>query len=163
MKDIRQDLGLDKLKKDYGTLKTKWDMPSFSMLNEQFEIEKIAEQETDLLLREIRKAITEKVVAFLRFLEILINPSNAPLFIFAVLKNLSPAEKKLVERIYQKLCDFEIAAISLDLSYDEKQEIKFIKDASKRWRDMSDDLKELSAGIQKAWNASSEKKERNYF
>ena len=165
IKNIRlgDEFGLGRLKKDYEKLKGKWSMPAFSLLNQQFEIERISEHETDMLLREIRKAITEKAVAFLRFLEILINPTNAPFFIFALLKNMSPQDKKLVERIYEKLCEYEIAAISLDLFYDEKAEAKFIKESSKKWQDMNADLKELSAAIHNAWKASSEKKEKNYF
>src|SRR3989338_1025454 len=165
IKNIRlgDEFGLGRLKKDYEKLKGKWSMPAFSLLNQQFEIERISEHETDMLLREIRKAITEKAVAFLRFLEILINPTNAPFFIFALLKNMSPQDKKLVERIYEKLCEYEIAAISLDLFYDEKAEAKFIKESSKRWQDMTLDLKELSSVIQKAWHASTEKKEKSYF
>lgn len=157
------EFGLNVLKEEYERERKKHNLPTFRQLNEEFEIERIADHETDMLLREVRKAITEKAVAFLRFLELVLNPTNAPFFMFAVLKNLSASDKKLVEEIYQKLCEFEIKAISLDMEYNEKSEAEFIKDALKKWQSMHKEMRELGEVISKAWHASSEKKERNYF
>ena len=156
------EFGLAVLKKDYEVLKNKYKLPRFQQLNEDFEIERVADRETDMLLREIIKAITEKAVAFLRFLELVLNPTNAPFFMFAILKNLSANDKKLIEEIYEKLCEFEIKAISLDMEYKEKSEAGFISYSAKKWQSMHSEMKELGEIISKAWYASSDKKERNY-
>lgn len=157
------EFGLEKLKGDYEALRKKFNLPSFQQLNEEFEIERIAEHETDILLREVRKAITEKAIAFLRFLELMINPSSAPFFLLSIIKDFSISDKKLVEKIYRKLCEFEIKAIALDLKYNEKTEAEFIRESARKWQDLQDDLQELSTLINRAWNATSEKKERSYF
>ncbi len=163
MAKAKIEFGLEKLKQDYEKLRRKGKLPSFQLLNEEFEIERIAEHETDTLLREIRKAITEKTIAFLRFFELIINPSNAPFFLLSIIKHFSALDKKLVEKIYQQLCGFEIEAINLDFKYNEKAEAGFINDAVKKWRCMQDDLQEISKSMERAWNASFEKKERSYF
>ncbi len=157
------DFGLESLKKKYDNERAKHSLPSFAQLNEQFEIERIADHETDMLLREVRKAITEKAVAFLRFLELMLNPSNAPFFMFTIIKNLNGTDKKVVEQIYEKLCEFEIKAISLDLRYNEEKEAEFIKYASKEWKGMEGQFAELDEIITRAWKSSSKKKERDYF
>jgi len=155
---------LEKMKADYTKFKGRYGLPDFNKLNKDFEIEKVAEHETDYLLREIRKIIAEKEIAILRFLEMLLNPSNAPFFVFSIIKNLSNADKKVIEKIYEAICDFEISAISLDLVYDEKKEAEFINNASKKWNEMSDDLKEFSNIISRAWKTSSgEKTKKDYF
>lgn len=154
---------LETLKQEYEKFKKKYDLPEFQKLNEEFEIEKIAEQETDFLLREIRKAINEKAMGFLRFLELILNPTNAPFFMFTILRNLNSVDKKLVENIYEKICGFEIEAISLDLAYSEKKEAEFIKNAAKKWGSMREDLLELSEVIEKAWKASSDKGKKDYL
>ena len=46
---------LEELKKKYEKLQKQYSLPSFEKLNEEFDIEKIAENETDFLLREVRK------------------------------------------------------------------------------------------------------------
>ncbi len=160
----KKESDLEALKKEYAKLRGKYkNLPSFQQLNEDFEIEKIAEKETEFLLREIRKAIAEKSIAFLRFLESLINPSNAPLFIFAILKNLSAQEKKIVEKIYREFCKEEISTLKLDVCYDEKEEVRFIIDSTKRWQELRPELEKLTIALEKAWEKTAEKKEKSYF
>lgn len=154
---------LEKLKADYEKSRKKYNLPAFQLLNEEFEIERIAEHETELLLREIRKAITEKAIAFLRFLELMINPSAAPFFLLSVIKHLNASDKKVVNEIYRKVCEFEIKAIALDMKYSEKAEAEFIKYASCKWQEMHPEFQELSKAIGIAWNASFDRKERSYF
>lgn len=154
---------LDILKKNYEKEKQKYKLPSFQQLNEEFEIERAAERETDMLLRELRKAMTEKAIAFLRFVELLLNPTNAPFFMFSIIKNLTASDKKLIEGIYKQLCEFEIKAIALDMEYSEKAEAEFIKYCYGQWKGMKVEMKELSEAISKAWHMSAEKKERDYF
>jgi hypothetical protein len=157
------EFGLDKLKKDYKKYQTKYSLPNFEDLNKFFEIERVADHDTDFLLREIRKAITEKALAFVRFIELLINPTAAPFFMFTIIKNIQPSDKKLIEKIYEKLCGFEISAIKLDMCYNEKDESEFIKKSLKLWKENEDDLRELSKIIERAWKTSSNKKEKDYF
>lgn len=163
MAKAKADFGLEKLKEDYEKLRKKFNLPSFQQLNEEFEIERISEHETDTLLREVRKAVTEKSIAFLRFFELIINPSTAPFFLLSIIKHFSNSDKKLVEKIYRELCGFEIKAINLDFKYNEKAEAEFIRDALKKWRGMQQDLQEISKSMEKAWNASFEKKEGSYL
>ncbi|MBI5149112.1 hypothetical protein HZA33_05520 [Candidatus Pacearchaeota archaeon] len=163
MKTKKCDSCLEKLKQDYVKLKSKYRLPEFDKLNRDFEVEKVSERETDYLLRELRKVIAEKEIAVLRFLEMLLNPSNAPFFIFTVIKNLSASDKKVIEKIYSAICEFEISAVALDLIYDEKKEAEFIKNAVKKWDSMQDDLEEFSDLIYRAYKASGEKSKKDYF
>ena len=53
-------LTLEELKKEYEKLKKKHNLPIFKGMNEDFEIEKLQEKETELLLREVRRIMIEK-------------------------------------------------------------------------------------------------------
>ena len=68
---------LKDLKKEYSDLAEKYKLPSFKELNENFEIEKI-DKDTEILLRDVRKVMMEKIVNSLGFLEMFLNPMNAP-------------------------------------------------------------------------------------
>ena len=86
---------LSRLKKQYSILQKKYKLPEFSKLNEDFEIEKLQEHETDFLLREIRRTVVEKISIILKFIEIIINPSeSSPAFIFAMIKDMKPKSFK---------------------------------------------------------------------
>ena len=65
-------VSLDDLKKAYERLRQKYKLPLFGEMNNDFEIEKLQERETETLSREIRRAMMDKNVAYLKFTEILI-------------------------------------------------------------------------------------------
>lgn len=158
-----KESGLDELKQDYSKLQKKYSLPSFEKLNEEFDIEKIAEHETDYLLREVRKAIMDKVINYLRFIEMLLNPSNAPIFFFALVKGLTSSDKRILERMYEKLGNFEIDVICLDCKYNEKDEAEFIKKITADWKDISDEMIKLSEILKRNWSQKAGKGERGYL
>jgi len=153
---------LDDVKKKYGPLCKKYKLPSFDELNKEFEIEKIQEHETDYILREIRKAISEKMSAFLRFFETVLNPVMAPVFIIAALKNLENGEKQKIKEIYEAMVSVEIGTIELDVEYSEKKEAEFIIKASKKWKSIKPDILEIMKIIEKS-HSISEKKGNSYL
>src|SRR3990167_1163002 len=106
---------LAKLKKHYADFQGKYSLPDFDKLNEDFDVEKLAGGETDFLLREIRKNLGERLANFLRFVELMLNPSNAPMFVFHLVKNLEADDKKILEETYKLVVEFEVRMIELDM------------------------------------------------
>lgn len=153
---------LNELKKDYAKLQKKYALPTFRELNEEFDIEKAAEHETDCLIREIRKTIMDKVIAYLRFIEMLLNPSNAPIFFFALVKGLSSQDKRILEELYEKLGRFEIDVIELDCKYNEKDEAEFIKRIAIEWQNISQEMIKMVEVLRRNWNQKSRQNERKY-
>lgn len=154
---------LARLKKDYEQLEKKYKLPSYRELNEEFDIEKLQELESETLLREIRKIAMDKVIAYLRFIEMLLNPSNAPMFFFALLKSLDNGDKKILEDLYSKLGKIEIKVIEIDNDYSEKNEAEFIKQLMAEWKDIKENIKKISISLQKGWDKKSEKKDKSYL
>ena len=163
MKMPKKELTLESFKKSYKVVQDKYKLPDFSYLNENFEIEKLAEHETEFLLREIREIILEKAVAYLRFIEMLLNPSNAPMFFFSLVKNFSLDDKKAAQEIYEKLVDFEIEGMGLSNEYSEKNEAEFIRSINKKWDEVKSDMSSLTKSIKANWKVKKEGRERNYF
>ncbi len=154
---------LEELKKEYGKLAGKYKLPDYRILNEEFDIEKVQELETDTLLREIRKVIMDKVISYLRFAELLLNPSNAPMFFFAILKGVDSADKKTLEEIYTKLGRLEIEVINVDNDYSEKGEAEFILHVFGEWQEIKESMRKVSAALQSGWDRKSERKEKSYL
>ncbi len=158
-----KESSLEELKKDYLVLQKKYNLPSFKELNEEFDIEKAAEHETDCLIREIRKAIMDKVIAYLRFVEMLINPTSAPMFFFALVKCLTPPDKKALENIYGKLGSFEIDVIELDCHYVEKKEAEFVKKMYDKWQEIEKEMLGIVETLRANWNQKLGKNEKGYL
>src|SRR3989344_4566905 len=101
---------LNELKKQYSELAKKYKLPDFKAINEDFEIDKI-DKETDCLLRLIRKVMMEKIVNSVSFLEILINPVNAPKIYINHIKNLNSEDRKVVDDIYSSLSELSVLSL----------------------------------------------------
>ena len=122
-----KDHSIQELKKDYNQLKIKYSLPEFTELNKLFDIEDI-EIETEFLLKKIRRTISEKIAGYLRFIDVILNPSNAPIFFFKLAKRLDSKDMQTLKNIYENLGKFEIRTICLDIDYSEKNDAEFIKD-----------------------------------
>ena len=126
-KEIDKDsCTLDSLKCAYEEFRKKYDLPEFYELNKLFDIEDI-DVDTDFLLRRIRRIIAERITGYSRFVDIILNPSNAPVFFFKLLKKLDSKDKDILSRMYEILGNIEIEILSLDLDYSEEKESVFIK------------------------------------
>lgn len=143
---------LHDLKLKYEELKKKYNLPEFNELNRDFHIEKIAESETDFLLREIIKFIGDKIFNFMRFVEGIINPANAPLFVFSIVKTISAEERKKLSEIYKTLSRFEIDLLGIDLGDSEKKEAEFIKDFYTEWQNIKKEILGVVDVIKKNWD-----------
>ena len=143
---------LEDLKKRYGEVQKKFGLPSFEELNKDFQIEKIAEGETDFLIREVRKMIGDKLSNYLRFMETLLHPVNAPVFAFSMIKSAGEDDKKVLTEIYKKLAKIELAFIEADVEFSEEREVEFIKTSYNVWKKIQKDLLEFVGKVKADWN-----------
>tara|TARA_Y100000034_G_C6907733_1_gene421767 strand:- start:387 stop:875 length:489 start_codon:yes stop_codon:yes gene_type:complete len=119
---------IEKLKERFDRFRERYELPEFLELNKIFDIEEI-DCETDFLLRKVRRIISDRIAGYLRFVEIILNPSNAPMFFFKLIKKLDEEDKKHLTEIQQILGEFEVEVLKLDLDYNEEKEVEFIKKA----------------------------------
>ncbi len=163
-KSAKKECGnLEKLKDRYAALKKKYGLPEFKFLNENFEIENIDIGETELLAKMIRKHMTEKVFYVLRSLEMFLNPQNAPLFIFDIIKSFSESDRALIKELYTKIAHYEIEAFGLEGNYSEKNEADFIKKFSDDWKSISEDLRKIYASMKDGHKKDLRKGSKSYL
>jgi len=154
---------LIKLKEDYEKLRKRHNLPSFKELNEDFHIEKAAETETEILVREVRGLVGDKLMNYMRFIESLLNPVNVPMFIFSIIKLIDAEEKKRLSEIYKKLMKKEVKFIELDLEFNEEKEAQFIKDSYELWQETKKDMLKVMDKINKRWDDKFEANNKGYF
>ncbi len=122
---MEKEYSLEKLKESYEVFKKKYTLPQFSELNKLFDIEDV-DPDTDLLLRKIRRIVSDRLAGYSRFVEILLNPSNAPMYFFDLIKKFDNKDRESLKKIYNDLINFELELLKLDLNYSEKNEAEFI-------------------------------------
>ncbi len=159
----KEKSSLEEMKKEYEKFKIKHSLPEFEKLNEDFYIERASDVETDLLLREIRKFIADRYSNYMRFVEVILNPVNAPMFIYSLIKLLGKEDKKHLEEIYKKFMEIEVKLIELDISYSEEKEAEFIKKAFVEWQEIKVFILKIVDTIQKNKGNKFEKSNGGYF
>ena len=112
---------IKELKEGYAEFEKKYKLPSFIDLNRDFELDKI-DKKSDFMLRVIRKNVMEKVINSIGFLEMLLNPMNAPRVYYFYIKSMTVQEKQLIEDIYTKLAELSLSSLELEVDYSEKEE-----------------------------------------
>jgi hypothetical protein len=159
----KQSKDMEEIKKEYEILKNKYSLPEFEKLAEDFDVEKIVEKATSFILRDVRRAIGERISVYLHFFETLINPAAPPMFIFSILKNLEERDREKIREVYRKLANLQISAMKLDTFYKEKDEAEFIKKANEKWGDIKKKTHELLDDFEKKFKADSESIKKDYF
>jgi|GEM_PF-282804 len=156
---------LELLKESYEVLRKEYDLPEFENMNKDFSIEKIQEEDTELLIREIRKYVSDKFSTYLRFIETLLQPTNAQMFVFSMLKTFESEDTEKLKKNYKKLAQKEIDIIELDLDFNLEKEIVFIKSAFDLWQEVKTELLEIISTVKKGWSDNSDIKDKsqNYF
>jgi len=163
MEDKKEKTNLEELKEIYSEFKEKYNLPEFYEMNKAFDIEEIQEIETDFFLRRVRKIISEKIVGYLRFIEIILNPNNAPIFFFKLIKKLDVSDRENLSKIYEQLGNMEIEIVRLDLDYSEEKEAEFIKIIFDFFDSFKGDVLKIIGKMVNGSDGSEKKEGRGYF
>jgi len=160
---VKEEDKLKKLKAGYLEIQKKYKLPSFEKLNEDFQIEKVAEVNTDYLIREIRKFMADKFSNYLRFIEMLLNPVNVPMFVFYFVKSLNTEDKTRLSESYKKLAKIEINLIEADVKFSEQREAEFIKESHKLWQEIKEDIIKMIDSVKNNWDNKIKPNDKGYF
>lgn len=152
---------LKELKKQYEPFRTKYKLPSFKELDEAFEVAKI-DTDTDTLMRVFRKAMMERVVSLLGFVEMLQNPMNAPRVYHSYLKYMSAEDSQNLEKIYAAFTELSLYSLEREIDYSEAEEAKLIIKIHKSWHEMKPLMKSVLSHLKQPKRAA-ERKERSYL
>jgi hypothetical protein len=150
---------LKQLTEQYPLLQTKYGLLSLSDLNRDFELDKI-DVETEFLARTIRKCMMDKMVNSLNFLDMLLNPQQAPRIYLPFLQTMSVQDKQVIEQLYGAFGQISLDCLSLELRYVEEQEAKMILRIAQCWNEQKSAFLELMERI--AHPAPLQKREKSY-
>jgi hypothetical protein len=149
------------MKEQYKKLKEKNALPSFEDLDREFEIATI-ETENLHLPREIVKKTDEKIEFIIAILEEIINPERLGSLQESAVFN--EENKKEILAIYKELNYYHRQNSCLEISYDEKENIEFIKNFFQVWQKISPKAKSIIGKMRDTWKDSGGKKpELNFY
>lgn len=151
------------LEEVYNELAEKYSLPDYEKIAEDFDIEKIQDKESTFLIREVRRAMNEKIAAYIHLFENLINPTSTPMFVFSILRNISTEDKEIIKKIYKALARTQIDIMKLDTIYKEKEEAKFINETFIIWQEFKPTIYKLVERFESSFDEDDSTKKRSYF
>ena len=147
------------IKEEYDKLKYK--LPKFNDINNEFELEFIKEK--PFILRQIRRRMNEKVIFFCRIIEGLLYPTQQHIINVTEVKNFSEEKKKEAHKIYKKLMQYERQSLLLDVTPNDKGDVKFINDVFDFWKKIKKDMESIVKLMQESWKKEFSSEKNNYF
>lgn len=154
-------MDLNTLRKEYSKYEKTFKLPPFREINEIFEIEKI-EHDSECILRVVRKVMMDKIVNSLGFLDMLMNPMQAPKLYHAFIKSMGQEDKQLIEKLYDSFGRLSFACMPLELEYSEKNEASMIKSIFSTWNGARDDFRALLIKVGSPQQTAT-RKEKSYY
>jgi len=151
------------LKERYSKVAREYDLPEFEEIIDDFDIEKIQDKEITFFVREIRRAMNEKIVAYIHLFETLINPAGTSIFVFSILRNLSTEDKETIKKIYKALSRTQLDVMKLDTIHKEDEEAKFINETFIIWQELKPQIYKLIKGFESGFDEDDVSKKRSYF
>jgi len=155
---------IEELKEAYVGLHKEFNTPGFDELNNIFDIGKI-ERNSGNLLRDIRRAMVEKVAHYLRLMELMLNPSQASPIFLILLKEVTPADKQSLDKVFSAFIEIELASYRLDVGSKDSDEAEFVKKIYAVWTSNREELLKLLSILERNWKNASVKNHRvrEYF
>lgn len=148
---------------EYNKLREKFTLPEYKPLADDFDIEKLNEKESDFLLREIRRAIGEKIASYMHLFELLLNPSSPPLFLFPILNSMSKETKEKINSMYKVFSKFQIESMKLDTIYEEKSEAEYITKIFNEWQNLKKEIYKIIETFEGNIKENEEERKGGYF
>lgn len=146
----------ENIKKDYEILRKKYSLPDFDSLNNEFEVFSIENKQ--FLLKEIRRKIIEKLDAYAKILESLLQPDTASLSAMHECRFIEDKEKEDIYKNYKRLMIIDRNSIISSLG-NEKEEAEFIKSSFEEWLRLKKDIGPIMKKIKSTWEKEADVKE----
>ena len=141
--------------------KLKYKLPDFKNLDNEFEISFIKEK--PLLLKSIRRRVTEKIILCCRIIESLIYPTQSNIITATEAKNFNEDQKKKMEHIYRKLMILERDSLMLDIDPSDKNDVSYINKVFNYWSKLKKEMIMIIGIMKKSWFEEEKLDKNNYF
>jgi hypothetical protein len=133
----------------YEPLRKRYDLPSFELLDREFEISAI--EKPDFLLRNIRRKVYDRLDAIVEFIDLLFQPDTGSLIDLHEYRCLSDADRREIWEILQKLMILYDQVLDADLACDDAADAAVIKAAARELPDLRKALRPFVQKLGQGW------------
>jgi hypothetical protein len=152
---------MENLKIIYPPLAQKYKLPSYSELNEEFELLYVREIcEIIRPLSFVRRRINDKIGWVCNMLQALMQPNPSSLVNMKEASFLTREEKESSQKLLKELMSLERYSLSLDIETTEQKDADFIKTCLASWKAAKPIIQGITLHLHQGWKQET-KKENN--
>jgi hypothetical protein len=154
---------MKELKQRYGKLAEKYNLPLFEELDQDFEILYFKELfEISKPLAFVRRRIYDKIGWVCSMIQTLMQPNPGSPISIEEASFFTKEEKQDFIKLLKQMMYFERLSIHLDVESTEQEDADFIKETTKKWKEIKPKIKEITNQLNKGWKKETEKKTKNH-
>lgn len=156
---------LIEFKRVYLELQKKHSLPDFDEMNSIFDIGRIR-RDSGNLVRDVRRVMIEKVIYYIKLVEVMINSSQASPVFLMLLKEITSDDRKVIDSVLNSFVELEIASHKLDVFSKDADESKLINQIYDVWNKKREDVMHLVKILERNLGKTSSNvpsKKRDYF
>lgn len=153
---------MEELKKEYETLKKRYDLPKFEDLDKEFEIRALELDKCGILIKAVLRVINNKIGTFLNYLEPVISPPQQSMHYVVECNNITAEDKKLMFEFYKELSYLYHKNCLTELE-GEKEISSQINEIWIKWPSILKRIKSSLEKINEAWLKEKEKTKKSSY
>ena len=152
------------LRKDYEKLKSKYKLPDYDELDNEFELLYMRDiAEIRFPLRFIRRRIVDKIVWYCNMIQSIMQPHAGSLINLQESKFFDENTRKEMIETLKELMWHERQALYLDTNSDEKEDAKFIVDIFNKWKQVKKQLIKYAGILRDGWTKETKKEKGSQY
>jgi hypothetical protein len=137
------------IKERYETLKKKFSLPAYQELNRKFDIEDV-DSKTELLLIKIKAKMHEKIEAYAKLFENMLQPDNSLSGLYEA-RYITEEERKKAFTLFKRLMSILRYSNLVSVNNDDEENADFIKKAFDDLTEMNSDIELLIKRLKEVW------------
>ena len=146
----------------YNVLKTKYGLPDYTSLNNNFIIEDI-DAETTLILAKIRIKIHEKIDYYVKIIESILQPDSILTSMYET-HYVNDQQKKQLYVLFKKLMQIIRKSNLASINNTDELNAVFIKDSYGKWSSLKPDIEKHIRKLSEVWKKETDiKNDYSYF
>lgn len=146
---------LEELRLKYGELKERFSLADFDLLDKEFEIKDITNE--NIILRDIRDRILDKFDEYIKIIEGIVQPDTTLVNMYES-KVFDDVQKNEIFKIFKRLMYLQRLSIESDLEDGDEKVAEFIRISFKEWMEIKSKMLEIIVALKNSWTIDDEDK-----
>ena len=151
---------LSELKESFTKLQINYSLPNFDELDHEFEIKDITNE--NIILREIKDRILDKLDEYMKILESIVQPESTLLHMYES-RVFTDDEKTDVYKLYKRFNYLLRFSIQTEIEDGEEKVAEFINVSYKEWLDIKPRLLKIVIKLKESWQKDDDHEENVFY